>query len=135
MSTFPLEKKVRQCATVLKDHILLGKLSVGDMMAQDAVYHKNCTLALYRKAKLKNPENETDSNKTEKQIHAQVLAELALYMEQVANEEKKTVFKISELATIYKTRVQELGGHMPEKIHTTKLKNRLMIQVDNGLER
>ena len=135
MSTFPLEKKVRQCATVLKGHILLGKLSVGDMMAQDAVYHKNCTLALYRKAKLKNPENETDSNKTEKQIHAQVLAELALYMEQVANEEKGTVFKLSELATIYKTRVQELGGHMPEKIHTTKLKNRLMIQVDNGLER
>ena len=37
VSTFPLEKKVRPCATVLNDHILLGKLSVGDMMAQDAM--------------------------------------------------------------------------------------------------
>ena len=95
------------------------------------MHHTNCILALYRKAKPKNPENETDRNKTEKQIHAQILAELALYMEQVANEEKGTVFKLSELATIYKTRVQELGGHTPETIHTTKLKNRLMVQVDN----
>ena len=131
VSTFPLEKKVRRCATVLNDHILLGKLSVGDMMAQDAMYHMNCILALYMKAKPKNPENETDGNETEKQIHAQVLAELALYMEQGANEETGTVFKLSELATIYKTRVQELGGHTPERIHTTKSKNRLMLQVDN----
>ena len=79
VSTFSLEKKVRRCATVLNDHILLGKLSVGDMMAQDAMYRTNCILALYRKAKPKNPENETGGNKTKKQIHAQILAELALY--------------------------------------------------------
>ena len=88
VSTFSLEKKVRRCATVLNDHILLGKLSVGDMMAQAGMYHTYCILALYRKAKPKNSENETDGSKTEKQIHAQVLAELALCMEQVANEEK-----------------------------------------------
>ena len=70
VSTFPLEKKVRQCATVLNDHILLGKLSIGDMMSQDAMYHTNCILILYRKAKPKNSENETDVNKTKKQIHA-----------------------------------------------------------------
>ena len=69
VSTFPLEKKVRRCATVLNDHILLGKLSVGHMMVQHAMYHTNGILTLYRKAKPKNPENETDGNKTEKQIH------------------------------------------------------------------
>ena len=100
VSTFPLVKKVRRCATVLNDHILSGKLSVGDIMAQDAMYRTNCIPALYRKAKPKNPEYETGGNKTEKQIHAQVLAELSLYMEPVVNEEKGTVFKLSELATI-----------------------------------
>ena len=71
----------------------MGKLSVGDMMTQDVMYHTICILALHRKAEPKNPENETDGNKTENQIYAQVLAELALYMEQVASEEKGVVFK------------------------------------------
>ena len=36
--TFELERMVKQCATILEDNILLGKLSVGDMIARDAMY-------------------------------------------------------------------------------------------------
>ena len=52
--------------------------------------------------------------------------ELALYMEQTANENKGYIFKIVDLANLYKTRVRELGDHTLNRFHTTKLKQRLL---------
>ena len=37
-STFGIDLKVRQCATILQDEQLLAKLSTGDLIAQDALY-------------------------------------------------------------------------------------------------
>ena len=39
-STLGLDKKVRDCAQMLGDKRLLRKLSSGDMVAIDAVYHR-----------------------------------------------------------------------------------------------
>ena len=41
-----LDSNVRFMATELRDTKLLARLSVGDMTASDAVYHKNCITAL-----------------------------------------------------------------------------------------
>ena len=69
---------------------------------------------------------------TVKQIHGQVLSQLAQYMEEVAKDDiKNNVFKLVDLATLYKEKVIELGGHTSERVHTTKLKNRLLAQVEN----
>ena len=38
----------------LQDFDLLAKLSEGDMIAQDAMYHPLCLLAFYKKAKSAN---------------------------------------------------------------------------------
>ena len=46
--TFQLEKHVRKCENILEDNALLGKLSAGDMIALDAMYHSTCLLNLYR---------------------------------------------------------------------------------------
>ena len=50
VSTLRLDARVRKCAMLLQDTNLLGKLSSGDMIAQDTVYHAKCLLTLYRNA-------------------------------------------------------------------------------------
>ena len=120
--TFQLERKVRLCATILEDNTLLRKLSDFNMIAKDAAYHSKCLLALYRRSKQKSCVLNDNENVFEKQVHGQVLAELVLYMEQNANEDKEYIFKLADLPNLYKTRVRELGGHTPDRVHTTKLK-------------
>ena len=119
--TFDLEKRVRKCATILNDNSLLGKLSSGDLVAQEAVYHPTCLLSLYRISRKREEDEGTPENDSTKQIHGQVLAELAQYMEQEKNESSH-VFKLVDLADLYKERVLELGGHISGRVHTTKLK-------------
>ena len=87
-------------------------------------------LNLYRECNQKK--TEVAYNDTVKQIHGQVLSELAQYMEHVAKDDiKNNVFKLVDLATLFKERVIELGGHTSNRVHTTKLKNRLLAQVEN----
>ena len=107
---------------------MLGKLSAGDMIAQDAMYHKNCLLSLYRRKSSKTCDSNDDDDQS-KQIHGQSLAELASYIEQAASQDTTRVFKLTDLAIIYRDRIRELGGHAPDRVHATILKNRLLGQV------
>ena len=50
-STFDLDRRVRKCGLKLEDKSLFAKLSSGDMMAQDALYHVKCLGSLYNKAR------------------------------------------------------------------------------------
>ncbi len=49
--TLGLDKRVRDAATQLQDEKILAKLSAGDMIAVEAVYHKTCLAALYNRIK------------------------------------------------------------------------------------
>ena len=42
VSTLNLNRNVRKCAIELQDTVLLAKLAAGDMISQDAVYHRAC---------------------------------------------------------------------------------------------
>ena len=104
------------------------------MIAKDVMYHSKCRFALYRRSKQKSRVLNDNEKDFEKQVYGQVLAELALYMEQTANEEKRYIFKLADLAdlaNLCKTRVRELGGYTPNRIHTTKLTQRLMLHIEN----
>ena len=48
VATKALDANVRKMATKLHDTHLLAKLSSGDMIAIDAVYHKHCLTGFYR---------------------------------------------------------------------------------------
>ena len=48
--TTKVDERVRKCAHLLADSLLLGKLSAGDMIATEAKYHPGCLLALYDRA-------------------------------------------------------------------------------------
>ena len=51
-------------------------------------------------------------------------------MEQMVSEERMHAFKLVDLGCMYKERVRELFEHTPDRVHTTKLKNRLMAHVE-----
>lgn len=46
------------------------------------------------------------------------------------NEGNGNIFRLSDLAEMYKLRVIELGGHTLERVQTTKLKTRLMSHME-----
>ena len=50
-STFDLDKYVRKSALKLQEKPLHVKLSVGNLIAQDAHYHVTCLVSLYNKAR------------------------------------------------------------------------------------
>ena len=122
--TCELERMVKQCATILEDNTLLGKPNAGDVIVKDVIYHSH--LVLYRRSKQKSFVLDDNENDLKKQINGQVPLELALYMEQTANEDNGYIFKIVDLANLYKTRVRELGDHTLNRFYTTKLKQQLL---------
>ena len=78
-STLGMGKRVRECAQMIGDKLLLCKLSSGDMVAIDAVYHRVCLTQFYRKAETVACDM-TESNKTQV-IRSHVLNELLDYIE------------------------------------------------------
>ena len=108
-----IDKNVWRCATELGDTELLAKLSAGDMVAIEAKYHRNCLRALY-----------------EDHLHGIAFAELMLFMEDMhADEANAPVFKLSDVANIYRTRLRQLGAMVTNIIHTTRLKDRLLSEL------
>jgi len=105
--TFSVDSKVRQCATLINDNILLGKLAGGDLIAAEAKYHPTCLLSLYRKiacAHADADESNLDDDSVAINVNSEslALAELIAYMENIKIiESTPTVFKLSELSKIY----------------------------------
>lgn len=123
-STFELDARVRKCALKLEDKPLLAKLSGGDLIAQEAKYHVKCLASLYNKArgtKMNEDPDEDDVN------HGIALAELVSYIEEARMDSAVSpVFKLIDLATLYNTRLEQLGTVMTGRVHSTELKNRIL---------
>ena len=69
----------------------------------------------------------------EKEIHGTALAELAAFMQQ-EREAGNCVFKMTDLALLYKSRIEYLGAIPPERVYTTRLKLRLLSNIDGLTE-
>ena len=129
-STLELDNRVRHCALHLQDKPLLAKLSAGDMVAQDAEYHVKCLVALYNRAR------ETRSCSTETDVdavnHGIAFAELVSYMEEARVDNLiAPIFKLSDLANLYSNRLEQLGTKLSGRVHSTKLKNRILAHFPN----
>jgi len=128
-ATFGLDAKVRRCAAIISDKQLLRKLSSGDMIAIDAVYHLTCLTKLYRQAaSIECPEDQGD-HKT-KFLKAQAFAELVDYIESRRN--TPTVFKMADVAYLYSSRLVSLG--VDGYVHTTRLRHKLTAALPDFIE-
>lgn len=115
------DKKVRQCALELGDTALLAKLAPGDMIALEAKYHSRCLAALYNRARTASS---TYVNEDHADLHGIALAELVAYMEDFRVE--KSIAPVFKLAHLYKTRLEQLGVTIDGRVHTSRLKLRLL---------
>ena len=127
-STFRLDARVRKCSLILQDERLIAKLSAGDMVAQDALYHARCLAALYKKASTaEHAEDKEGEDETVKINHGLVLAELISYIEESKTDEAVSpVFKLADLSKLYSSRLQELGVAQSSRVNSTHLKNRIL---------
>ena len=123
-STHKLDMKVRRCALQLEDRKLLAKLSAGDMIALEAKCHRNCLTTLYNKARQATEKQEKEENYSH--LHGIAFAELVAYMEEMRDEESVSVFKLTDVVSLYKKRLQQLGVTVGNRIHNTRLKIRLL---------
>ena len=78
-ATLGLDKKVRDCAQALGDKRLLSKLSTGDLIAINPVYHRACLTRLYCRVERVGCDL-TENHKTQV-LRVQVLHELLDYIE------------------------------------------------------
>ena len=123
-STYSIDTNVRRIAVELEDTALLAKLAAGDMIAIEAKYHHDCLRRLYNRGRkvVHKSNNEDDLC-----LHGKAFAELVAFPEGTnSDDDSAPVFKLTDIAQMYKTRVEQLGGIVATRIHTTKLKNRLL---------
>ena len=128
-STFCLDSRVRQCALDLQDQRLLAKLSAGDIVAQEAKYHAPCLASLYNRAAAlqEQADDDDDDNKIS---HGIALAELLSYINEARlDDEKRTVFKLVDLAKLYAARLEQLGTIKSARSHSTRLKNWILAHI------
>ena len=122
-STFDLDEHVRKSALKLQDKPLLAKLSARDLIAQDAQYHVKCLVSLYIKARATKTtvEDQDDIN------HGIALGELVSYIDDVRMDALVSpVFKLADLTSLYTTRLEQLGTVVTGRVHSTKIKDRVM---------
>ena len=117
---------MRESAALVEDNLLLARLSMGDMVALEAKYHAKCLLDLYNRARKVQTDAQQGTNR-EREISGIVLAELMMYIEETRLETSTaTVFKLSDLAHLYMSRMEQFGVVSDTKVHTTRLKQRLL---------
>ena len=107
-STFRLDARVRNCVLDLQDDLLMAKLSVWDLVAQDAQYHARCLPSPYNRTSSLN--FKADHAGEDSVSHGIDLAELETYMEEARQVEMVSpVFKLAYLCRSYFTGIEELN--------------------------
>ena len=93
---------------------LLAKLSAGDVVAQEFIYHPTCLTALYNKERAVLHQQKTKSDL--KKCHADtkadnlVLAKLVAHItETQRNSSGGCVFKLAEMSNLYECRLKQFG--------------------------
>ena len=131
-STLNLDRKVRESANLINDTLLLAKLSAGDMIALDAMYHTPCLTRLYARA------SRVQSSQDPAPDHVAMcegisLAELVSFIEDTSNDSDTNPvrFTLSELTKLYVSRLEQMGVDVGNKVHSTRLKSRLLEQCPN----
>ena len=101
------------------------------MVALDAQYHPQCLIVLYNRIRKVQSTGPQDSDQ-EHAMSAVVFAELALYIEETRqDEETATVFRLADLVHLYQSRMEQLGVQLDTRVHSTRLKQRLLSQFPN----
>jgi hypothetical protein len=110
VTTIELDHRVRECAEILGDDVLMAKLSDSDLIAQEAKYHTKCLTNLYNdKRAHERRQRRTFASDTDS-ADSIVFAQLTTYIEeqQLCND-VSPIFKLADLVKMYSERLSQLG--------------------------
>ena len=93
------------------------------MITQEAAYHTKCLSALYNRAR---PSAKDPQTADEDRLHGIAFAELVAFMEDINSDDFAPTFKLADLAQLYKVRLEQQGVKLDKRVHTTRLKLRLL---------
>ena len=110
----------------MQDERLLTKLGDGrDLTASDSMYHAKCLVSLYNRARDREAIDVSDDLKVRR--HGIAFAQLVAYIDDMkCSDDTQPVFKLTQLADMYTTRLTQMGENVTARINTTKLKDRLL---------
>eukprot|EP00112_Aurelia_sp_Birch-Aquarium-sp1_P011755 Seg2473.5 transcript_id=Seg2473.5/GoldUCD/mRNA.D3Y31 product="hypothetical protein" protein_id=Seg2473.5/GoldUCD/D3Y31 len=101
------------------------------MVALDAVYHAQCLLTLYNRAR-KESQVMNNEDSSERALAGIVFAELVTDIEDSrAQSDESPIFKLADLVSLYQYRMQQLGVQTEQRIHSTGLKERILSHIPN----
>lgn len=131
--TMQLNERLSHCAKTLNHGKLLAKLSAGDVVAQELKYHPQCLVKLYNseRAHLNSIMQEESCNNLGKGLYPVAFSELVIYImdSKVTNTETAPViFRLADLASLYKRRLEQLGVDSPD-VNSTRLKEQLLTRI------
>ena len=126
VSSTECDLSVRAWATNLEDFDMLGKLASGDLFAQDAVYHKECMTKYYTRHRSRLRKRRSEGKVSQSELEGIALAETVAY---VIEDDSDGPFYTKELAELYKARLKEMGGIVPDRIHTSRFQERILSQI------
>ncbi len=130
--TMQLNDRLNECARHLNDGRLLAILGGGDVVAQELKYHCSCLAALYNRdrAHLSAAENQDkNASSAEKEACPLVFSELLTYITETRNSSNEpVVFRLAELVSLYKQRLQQFVTDIPD-VNSTRLKDRLLAEI------
>ena len=119
---------MRRCAHILNDSLLHVKLQGGDLIAQDAKYHRHCLTNLHRK--VSNIQVEGNFTNDERKLHGIDFGRAISFIEEALLNTTNTipVFTLSDLIK-HNSSLQDLGLTLQTRIHSTRFKQRLIADI------
>lgn len=125
VSTFATNEKVRHMVTELQDNAILPRISDVDLMAADARYHLKCVTELRNRYRchLTRKREENFEKEEEKIKESQAFVELTENIKDCTIDDK-LIFQLSELHSLYTSRLQTLG--VVKQINKMRLKNSIL---------
>ena len=119
-----LNDRLNRRARTLNDKKLLAKLSAGDAVALEFKYHPACLAAL----NTQRNEESTELAVT-KEAYPTAFSELVTYIIETNNSSSEAVvFRLADLISLYKERLEQLGVPSPD-VNATRLKEQLLSHV------
>ncbi|KAG7174138.1 putative iGluR-like protein, partial [Homarus americanus] len=126
-TTYRLDWRVRSAALCVGDTKLLAKSSAGDVIVIERKYHLKCLISLCNLAKVINYKKSAEDQ--ENDLHSsKAFAELKLFVEEHSDKENH-IIKLADLLKIYGKRQNQLGAEQRERIHSIRLKDKLLAHI------
>ena len=121
--TLQVDRHVRKIANELGDKKLLAKLSEGDMVAAEAMYHSKCLVQLYNRCR-SHTHFKTGAESDRDRIKGIALPEVVSFIEnsiELSEEGVSPVFHLNELLKLHKQELTQ-QGLVDDYVHDTRFK-------------